>query len=60
MKNACSKIKLTKTGEKIGTTHCLGCKDYIDNFKPQEIKMTNKVLEKNQTVLFVSLVNQDF
>ena len=31
-------------GKKIGTTHCLGCKDYTHNFKPQEIKMTNKVL----------------
>ena len=52
MKNACSKKKLTKTGEKIGTTHCLGCKDYIDNFKPQEIKMTNKVLrEKSNCVV---------
>ena len=32
-----------KTGKKIGTTYCLGFKDYTDNFKPQETKMTNKV-----------------
>ena len=44
------KIKLIKTGKKSGTTNWLGCKDYTDNFKPQEVKMT---LEKNQTVLFV-------
>ena len=44
MKNARSKIKPKKLGKKIGTTYCLGCKDYTDNFKPQEIKMTNKVL----------------
>ena len=57
MKNARTKIKLIKTGEKSGTTYCLGCKDYTDNFKSQEVKMS---LDKNQTVLFVDLVNQDF
>ena len=41
MKNTQSKIKPIKTGEKIGATCCLGCKDYTHNFKPQEIKMTN-------------------
>ena len=35
-------------GKKSGTTYCFGCKDYTDNFKPQEVKMS---LEKNQTVL---------
>ena len=51
MKNARSKIKPIKTGKKIGTTYCLGCKDYTNNFKPQEIKMTNKVLrEKSNCV----------
>ena len=41
------------TGKKIGTTYCLGCKDYIDNFRPQEIKMTNKVLrEKSSCVVY--------
>ena len=52
MKNVRSKIKPIKTGEKIGTTYCLGCKDYTNNFKPQEIKMTNKVLgeKSNSTV----------
>ena len=49
-----------KTRKEIETTYCLGCKDYTDNFKPQEVQITNKVLEKNQTVLFVDLVNQDF
>ena len=44
MKNTRSKIKPIKTGKKIGTKYCLGCKDCTDNFKPQEIKMTNKVL----------------
>ena len=52
MKNTQSKIKPIKTGEKIGATCCLGCKDYTHNFKPQEIKMTNKVLrEKSNCVV---------
>ena len=46
MKNKGSKIKLIKTGKEIGTTYCLGCKDYTHNFKPQEVKMTKKVLRE--------------
>ena len=31
--------------------YCLGCKDYPNNFKPQEVKVTNKVLrEKSNCV----------
>ena len=52
MKNARSKIELIKTGKKIGRTYCLRCKDYTNNFKSQEIKMTNKVLrEKSNCVV---------
>ena len=52
MKNPRSKVKSIKTGKKIGTTYCLGCKDYTNNFKPQETKMTNKVLrEKSNCVV---------
>ena len=55
MKNTQSKIKPTRTGTKIRTTYCLGCKYYTDSFKPQEIKMTNKVLrEKSNCVVFRS------
>ena len=46
MKNTQSKTKPIKTGKKTGRTYCLGCKDYTVNFKPQEIKMTNKVLRE--------------
>ena len=35
-----SRAKLI-TEKKIGTTYCLGCKDYTHNFKPQEVKMIN-------------------
>ena len=48
MKNT-SKIKLIKTGKEIGTTYCLGCKDYTHNFKPQEVKMASKVLRENSS-----------
>ena len=52
MKNKQSKIKPIKTGKQPGTTYCLGCKDYTRNFRPQEVKMTNKVLrEKSNCVV---------
>ena len=38
MKNKQSRIKPIKTIKEIGTTYCLGRKDYTHNFKPQEIK----------------------
>ena len=51
MKNTKSKIKSRKTGKELGTTHCLGCRDYTLSFKPQEVRMTNKVLgEKSNCV----------
>ena len=43
MKNTQSEIKPIKIGKRPGTTYCLGCKDFTHNFRPQEIKMTNKV-----------------
>ena len=46
MRHARSKIKPIKTGKELGTTYCLGCKDYTHHFKSQEIKMTNKILRE--------------
>ena len=44
--------KLIKIGKQSETAYCLGCKDYTQNFRPQEVKMTNKVLgEKSQCCL---------
>ena len=57
MKNIQSKIKL---GKRSRTTYCLGCKDFTHNFRPPKVKMINKYLEKNLTVLFVNQINQDF
>ena len=46
------KNKTDKSWEKLRTTYCLGCKDYTHNFRPQEVKMTNKVLrEKSNCVV---------
>ena len=45
MKNTSSIIKLIKIGKELGTTHCLECKDYTHNFKPEEVKI-NKLLRK--------------
>ena len=51
MENTQSEIKPIKLWKIFGTTYCLGCKDYTDNFKPQKAKMTNKVLiEKSNSV----------
>ena len=52
MKNTQSEIKLIKTGKKPGTTYCFGCKDYKKNFRPEKVKMTNKILrEKSNCVV---------
>ena len=46
MKNTQSTAKPIKTGKQAGASYCLGYKDYTQNFRPQEAKMTNKVLRK--------------
>ena len=52
MKNTQSKIKPMKTGKELGTTYFWGCKDFTHNFRPQEVKMTNKVFrEKSNCVV---------
>ena len=52
MKNTKSKVKPIKNGKQSGTTYCLGCKDYSKNYRPQNMKTTNKVLrEKSHCVV---------
>ena len=46
MENPKSKIKPIKTGKEPRITYCLEWKDFTHNFRPQEVKMTNKVLRK--------------
>ena len=52
MKNTQSEIKPIKLGKQPGTTYFLGCKDFTHLCRPQEVKMTNKVLrEKSNCVV---------
>ena len=45
--------KTNKNGKYPVTTNCFGCKKFLHNFRPQEVKMmTNKVLrEKSSCVV---------
>ena len=60
MKNTQSKIKPTKTGKELGTTCCLGFKDFTHNFRPQEVKMTNKVLREKSYCVVCGSVKSGF
>ena len=52
MKNTQSKIKPIKIGKQSELTYCLGCKDYTQNFRPEKVTITNKVLrEKSHCVV---------
>ena len=51
MKNTQAKIKPTKLGKRSETTYCLGCKDYTHNFRPHEVKMTNKVFREKSNFM---------
>ena len=47
-----TKIKPIKIKKQLGTTYSFGCKDYTQNFRPEEVKMTNKLLrEKSHCVV---------
>ena len=60
MKNKKSKIKPIKIGKQPGTTYCFGCKDYTKNFRPQKVKMINKVLREKSHCVVVNLINKIF
>ena len=52
MKNTQSKIKRIKIGKQPGTWYWFDCKDYTQNFRPEKVEMTNKVLrEKSHCVV---------
>ena len=48
-KNTQLEIKPIKIGKRPGTT-CFGCKDFTHNFRPQEVKMSNKLLREKCVV----------
>ena len=52
MKNIQSKIKPIKIEKQSGTTYCFGCKDYTKNFRPEKVKMTNKILREKSNCVF--------
>ena len=55
MKNIRSKIKPIKTGKQSETAYCFGCKDYTQNYRPEKVKIINKVLrEKSHCVVCTS------
>ena len=58
MNNTKSEIKPMKIEKQSGTTYCFGCKDYAKNFRPQEMKMTNKVLRENKVLSVVCRSNK--
>ena len=43
MKNTKSEIKLIKIGKRLGTMYCFGCKNFTHNFRPEKVKITNKI-----------------
>ena len=52
MKNTQSNIKPIKIGKQSELIYCLVCKDYTQNFRPEKVTMTNKVLrEKSHCVV---------
>ena len=50
-KNTESEIKLIKIGKRPGTTYCFGCKDYTQNFRSQEVKLTNTLYTLQNDVI---------
>ena len=60
MKNTQSKIKPIKFGKELRTTYFLGCKDFTHNFRPQKVKLTNKVIRGKSNCVDCQSKNQDF
>ena len=52
MKNTKLNIKPIKIGKQPETAYCFGCKNFTKNFRPEKVKMINKVLrEKSHCVV---------
>ena len=52
MKNTQTKIKPIKIGKRPAAKYWFGCKDYTHNSRPQEVKMTKKVLREKSKYVF--------
>ena len=51
MKNTQSNLKPIKIGKQPRTTYFFGCKDYTKNFRPEKVKMTNKILREKSNCI---------
>ena len=51
-----SEIKPIKIGKRPETTYCFGCQDYTQNFRPEKVRMTKKVLREKSHMLFVDQI----
>ena len=60
IKNTQSEMKPSKIGKQPGITYCLECKYFAHNFRPQEIKITNKILREKSNYVLVDQTSQDF
>ena len=60
MKNIQSEIKPIKIRKRVGTTYCFRCKDFTHNFRPQKVKMTNKVLRQKSHCVACQSNNSKF
>ena len=58
VKNTQSEIKPIKIEKRPGTTYCFLCKDFTHNFRPQELKMTNKVLRGASPLVYINCMHQ--
>ena len=60
MKSTQSKIKPRKIRKQSETTYCFRCKDYTKNFRPEKVKMTEKIFKEKSHCVLADLINQDF
>ena len=58
--NTQSKTKPIKVGRQSGTTYCCGCKNCTNNFRPEKVKMINKVRREKSHCVVCWSNNQDF
>ena len=51
MKNTQLEIKPIKIGKRPETTYCFECKDSMQNFRPEKVKMTYKLLREKSNCI---------
>ena len=51
MENTQSNLKPINIGKQPGTTYCFGCKDYAKSFRPEKVKITNKICREKSNCI---------